>query len=911
MDEFERRALDAGHDEHAGRGENAPEIMPLSRVEIGAEPHRRKHLLTRLLENRGVVRYISAPKGFGKSTLAYEYADMAFGRDETLWVDCQDPSFLCNLDSGRFPGCYFKDGTPALVTRLLVVFDDLCMLDEERAAVFSDGIDQLLSAGIEVIVNSIPANDCLGQMQQDRIYIAARDLLVEQGEISEDHPVSSEMMAASLGIPSLIWLSGDATEIACVRGFFSEGLPMEVKLPALAMFLLVEGTLGEVEDIGISVPQDVCELLARSYPQVGLRIPGDRFHTVEVPVDELLECARGVIDAERSREIVDSIVGLLSRKREVSRAIDLIRMVGGEHAVLDWVEEYGYELIDRGFVYEVRTVLSAARSYVIKQRQSLIPLYAWAEYVDGDIHGAVNLCTCRYSSAPPVDEPARKALSYLVSRIFTAESSMWRASTQAKAAGELDASIGCALQCMGNGGLSDCPAVREGTEARRCMCAMLLACAALGFAEACGDEVLPAGCIDEVPDDVIGQDAVFRHVLEADWRTAVESWPASTAPCFRRLLLHMAFRLTMLVGEEYPSDELVSSMMDALVSCMEWERTSLTAAMLFNDLVELFQADACTSTQLIPSISVEPELSSTMSEQIQRIESLFTPISEKDQEAVEPETVTPVNQKRTDVFVGGVRVPFMYLRLFGGFEVYLDGELSLWEMWGARRVRILFCLLAVAKSNEILNKTAAESIWPDCDAKHRRSNFYSMFSYMRRQAGMEEFPYIIRSQETCRFNCNCLRTDLADFDEVIRGAISERGDRASRIKQFARIDEIYRGDLFPSEGDLPTFDHMRSWYQGIYVDTMINASARAIEDGDALAGLWFARKAYERGTGREDVYRALMSSQIAAGQRAAAIETFDECRRYLKDEFGVLPSDETVDLYNRALLSRYRRTRGK
>ncbi len=40
-----------------------------------------------------------------------------------------------------------------------------------------------------------------------------------------------------------------------------------------------------------------------------------------------------------------------------------------------------------------------------------------------------------------------------------------------------------------------------------------------------------------------------------------------------------------------------------------------------------------------------------------------------------------------------------------------------------------------------------------------------------------------------------------------------------------------------------------------------------------------------------------MEAQIASGQRAAAIDAYFACRRYLSEELGIDPSPRVVELY--------------
>ena len=44
-----------------------------------------------------------------------------------------------------------------------------------------------------------------------------------------------------------------------------------------------------------------------------------------------------------------------------------------------------------------------------------------------------------------------------------------------------------------------------------------------------------------------------------------------------------------------------------------------------------------------------------------------------------------------------------------------------------------------------------------------------------------------------------------------------------------------------------------------------------------------------------------MEAQLGAGQRAAAIDTYISCRRYLAEELGIDPSPSIVALYRSAV----------
>lgn len=134
----------------------------------------RPDLIARLLRERHVARFLVAPDGFGKTTLACEYADTVFSFEHVFWVNGRSPCFLRDLD---------RD---IIATRLcsldpssfLVVFEDVPRLDSARAERFSRVIDDVLEAGDEVLVTCVPSCDAYAGSHRDRTKLDAADLLL-------------------------------------------------------------------------------------------------------------------------------------------------------------------------------------------------------------------------------------------------------------------------------------------------------------------------------------------------------------------------------------------------------------------------------------------------------------------------------------------------------------------------------------------------------------------------------------------------------------------------------------------------------------------------------------------------------------------------------------------------------------
>lgn len=71
----------------------------------------------------------------------------------------------------------------------------------------------------------------------------------------------------------------------------------------------------------------------------------------------------------------------------------------------------------------------------------------------------------------------------------------------------------------------------------------------------------------------------------------------------------------------------------------------------------------------------------------------------------------------------------------------------------------------------------------------------------------------------------------------------------------------------------------------------------SIVRGEATLAVQLASEAIAIEPYREAGYRWLMRAHAAAGNRSEALRVFDRCRRFLADELGVDPSEQTQAVY--------------
>ena len=246
--------------------------------------------------------------------------------------------------------------------------------------------------------------------------------------------------------------------------------------------------------------------------------------------------------------------------------------------------------------------------------------------------------------------------------------------------------------------------------------------------------------------------------------------------------------------------------------------------------------------------------------------------------------------------------PILYVRLLGGLDVRIGEQQVDMQAFSRQKTKTLLALLVLARGRELSRERLLETLWPDSPHGCAIKNFYSVWSQLKRGLDYEgTCPYLLRDQGGVRLDARLLRSDVAELDSICRALSFGEIDLDRWRDHLEAIDESYSGDLLPSENGNDDIAAARRRLRINLVDSLVCASGRLLESGEPRAALWFAREATGRDRSREDACAALMEAQLGAGQRAAAIDTYLSCRRYLVEELGIDPSPSIVALYRSAV----------
>ena len=227
-------------------------------------------LLARIDQNQEVPCFISAPGGYGRTTLAHAFACQKFPLEDVLWLNGAAESFIDSLENNELP--VFLSGHSLHTTgpKRLLVIDDLPLLDEILAVRLSDCLDSLLDAGWQVVITTIPLHDVFENLQSDRTLITGKELLA-----SRDFN------------PALV--------LDSVQSFFDEQMPFEFHLLGMLMLLMQQGSIEDIRALGYRIKDDIPLLLGGICPVLGIDAVGRSFSPQAVPLDKISDRVMSVL----------------------------------------------------------------------------------------------------------------------------------------------------------------------------------------------------------------------------------------------------------------------------------------------------------------------------------------------------------------------------------------------------------------------------------------------------------------------------------------------------------------------------------------------------------------------------------------------------------------------------------------
>ena len=833
--------------------------------------HSRQNLVSRLLKERQVARFIIAPDGFGKSALACEYAETVFSFNHVFWVDGCSPCFLRDLDKGDLAEELLGRDEAAC----LVVFEDVPLLDEERAETLSCVIDALLDASCEVIITSTASHDALGGHQRDRRVLGAHDLLLSDSELeatdvwSDQFSFSRRALPGNAHrIPTLAW-GGEGALQGFLKGVVCDDLPREVLAWIFIALAVGEGTVRELSLLPV-LPDGTFASIAREHPYVGLSEDFTEFSAVGVGTrelvaafsSELLGIAR-VLGMSSVDALSLELADILMTAGSYDRACNFVRYAASRSARERWLVYRGRSLLKHGALFsscELYGTLAPKRS---KEESELSLVHAWRLGVLGDVEQACKVAV-RTIASPCSDDAIRAYAALLIS--------IWGDAAEADKAA-------AALEKLLNLSHDEIPAV-----------------------EALVRDLGPAASVDEVTWRALAstrrslatEDFLRHDDASAWWNVWCEAGVSEDA------LLVMGAWILQKLGTNMPESivyHLRRILSARLTNEASFDSFALMAGKAYMDVFgNTYDGKALDGEHA----SVLAKFKAQYAQQRKCYRHAVREGHQRFQKGEAPGARTVETTFET---ASGLResIPALNVRLFGGMDVSLGGRPLEDGDFRRSKAKTMLALLVLAEGKEVPRNDLIESLWPSSSITHARRNLYSVWSQLRRTLSLPDgsCPYVVRRQGGYKIDTRYVKSDVGKANSLCRGyALHQETPQAYR-ELLGDFYEVFGGDLLPGEVDNEDIVRLRDDYHKRVVDSLLAITSYLKNEQRAGEALGFANCAFEVDHNREDVYIALMAAQYAHGQRIAALETYYALRRFLGDELGVEPSAQAQTLYRK------------
>jgi two-component SAPR family response regulator len=233
--------------------------------------------------------------------------------------------------------------------------------------------------------------------------------------------------------------------------------------------------------------------------------------------------------------------------------------------------------------------------------------------------------------------------------------------------------------------------------------------------------------------------------------------------------------------------------------------------------------------------------------------------------------------------------PKLIIRGFGKTEVYLNNKLLSTSDWMTQTSRDLFFLF-LSNPEGMTKEEVGLILWPDSSMEELKRRFKNAIYRMRRAIGSNA---VIFNDNYYRFN-NALdfEYDVLSFEQNIAQAENEK-DTQKAVTLYETAIELYKGPFLP-DVDATWFSMERQRYFEIYLNTLQKLYSFHLKQNELEKALEINKLILQNDPSNEEAYCNAMSIYHGLGNTAAIIRVYEQCKQQLSKEYGLKPSEQTV-----------------
>jgi DNA-binding SARP family transcriptional activator len=241
--------------------------------------------------------------------------------------------------------------------------------------------------------------------------------------------------------------------------------------------------------------------------------------------------------------------------------------------------------------------------------------------------------------------------------------------------------------------------------------------------------------------------------------------------------------------------------------------------------------------------------------------------------------------------------------LLGGFRVEKSGvEVPLRAVG---KSATLLSSLALRERYRASRESLLATLWPDGNEDRAIHSLNSLIHALRQSLGdaLSGEPPVMYSSGGYQLNVDAgVGVDVANFDALVHAAERQVavGDIPAAVARWQRAVALYRGDLTASDDLRVVVERER--LRAAHLTLLGRLADHYFDRCDYHTALRYALRLLAYDACREDAHRQVMRCHVRLGERAQALRQYRLCQHVLEAEFGALPEQITVALFDRVRL---------
>ena len=243
-------------------------------------------------------------------------------------------------------------------------------------------------------------------------------------------------------------------------------------------------------------------------------------------------------------------------------------------------------------------------------------------------------------------------------------------------------------------------------------------------------------------------------------------------------------------------------------------------------------------------------------------------------------------------------VAFIQANFLGKFRLNFEQQ-NIEKLFG-KRAKHLVSFLLYHHKKAISREKLIETFWPYHAHHAAKNNLNVTIHGIRRvfQRILPDVPVLILENDCYQFSPNIIiQTDCAEIEKCYRNAkaIVSNMDKKNATKELQQIVTLYKGDFLEALYE-SWMDKSRENYREIYLYALNQLSQHYYQVGQYLEVIKYNKMILELDNCMEEAHRKLMLSYHNLGRQSKAIRQFQHCKKVLKDELDISPSQKTIGL---------------